>query len=102
MIVLLLDGFGWVFVVAGWFVVLTHRPMRSAAGLFTAANGLFAMADVVAGDRFSACLSSAFCAVCAWLWWRHGGGGGTRRRLRSLAKRFRGVRRTAPVYGGAS
>lgn len=36
-------------------------------------------------------------ASAAWSWWHRGGGDGTRRRLRRLAARFQGVRRTAPV-----
>lgn len=38
-------------------------------------------------------------AVMIWYgmdWWRNGGGDGTKRRLKKVAKKFEGVRRTAP------
>ena len=44
-------------------------------------------------------VASAFAAlgaINAWGWWHGGGGDGTRRRLKSWARRFQGVRRTAP------
>jgi hypothetical protein len=46
--------------------------------------------------------NGAVCVACAWVWWNGGGGDGTKRRLRSAARVFRGVRRTAPAPGGAT
>lgn len=41
---------------------------------------------------------AALGALNAWGWWHGGGGDGTRRRLKSWARRFQGVRRTAPSH----
>ncbi|GAA3590914.1 hypothetical protein [Streptomyces osmaniensis] len=41
-------------------------------------------------------LAAASAALAAWLWWNGGGGDDTKRRLKSWAGRFHGVRRTAP------
>lgn len=42
-------------------------------------------------------LMAASTALHAWSWWHGGGGDGTRRRFKSWARRFQGVRRTAPA-----
>ncbi|MCC9686926.1 hypothetical protein [Streptomyces sp. MNU103] len=49
------------------------------------------------GDTLAAALAAAAFALDVYRWWKGGGGSGTRRRLRALAARFRGVRRTAPT-----
>lgn len=36
-------------------------------------------------------------ALFGWMWWNSGGGDDTKRRLKSWAGRFEGVRRTAPA-----
>lgn len=41
-------------------------------------------------------MNVAGAAWFGWLWWHSGGGDGTRRRLKSWAGRFQGIRRTAP------
>lgn len=38
----------------------------------------------------------AFIIWGTWIWWNGGGGDDTKRRLRKLAEKFEGVRRTAP------
>lgn len=50
-----------------------------------------------AGDHALAGLFAVLAVLHAWIWWDSGGGGGTRRRLRRRARRWRPVRRTAPV-----
>lgn len=42
-------------------------------------------------------VNAAGFALSAWLWWRDGGGDDTKRRLRRRARKFEGVRRTAPA-----
>lgn len=41
-------------------------------------------------------IAAVAAALAAWLWWNGGGGDDTKRRLKSWAGRFHGVRRTAP------
>lgn len=41
-------------------------------------------------------IAAVAAALSAWSWWNGGGGDDTKRRLRSWARRFQGVRRTAP------
>ena len=50
----------------------------------------------VAGWTGAGSFSAAATALHTWNWWHGGGGDGTKRRLRSWARRFQGVRRTAP------
>ncbi|MEL3944836.1 hypothetical protein [Streptomyces sp. LNU-CPARS28] len=72
-----------------------------ACGIIAVANALYAVENIREGDHLWAVFDTAVCAYFAWCWWHGGGGDGTRRRLRSWARRFRGVRRTAPA-GSAS
>jgi membrane protein implicated in regulation of membrane protease activity len=85
--------FIWLALVAALFGRLTK----------TQANGLIALgcipavaAAALGGATTVASVFAAMGAVNAWLWWNGGGGDGTRRRLRRWARRFQGVRRTAP------
>ncbi|MFJ7023186.1 hypothetical protein ACIQUW_32970 [Streptomyces sp. NPDC101117] len=41
-------------------------------------------------------IAAAAAALSAWSWWNGGGGDDTKRRLKSWARRFQGVRRSAP------
>lgn len=66
---------------AGWMALA-----YAAAGVLCAAEGWKDTLPLVSGGT----------ALFAWLWWHSGGGDGTRRRLKSWAGRFQGVRRTAP------
>ncbi len=52
--------------------------------------------SALAGWTSNVYLHAVFAAWMAWAWWHSGGGDGTRRRLKSWARRFQGVRRTAP------
>jgi hypothetical protein len=74
---------------------------RCVNGWLAIANGSNAAFNALNGDRAMACFASAVCAYAAWMWWKFGGGDGTKRRLKSWARKFRGVRRTAPVAGAA-
>jgi hypothetical protein len=66
---------------AGWMAL-----WNTGAGVMSALNGWTATLYLNAG----------FAAWHAWVWWQSGGGDGTRRRLKSWARQFQGVRRTAP------
>ncbi|MFF0597853.1 hypothetical protein [Streptomyces antibioticus] len=78
--------------------VLSRRLTdRQADGLLGVGNGLCGWDAIRSGVWPVALVNGAVCAVCLWRWWSGGGGDGTRRRLRRLARRFQGVRRTAPA-----
>lgn len=74
---------------------ITHT---TACGLWTIANVGSVAAFAVAGQYVYECANAAMAGWCAYDWWNSGGGDGTRRRLRSWARRFRAVRRTAPSH----
>lgn len=77
--------------------LLTHRiKTKTYNGATAIANGMCTLSNALDGERGAASLSAGCTALCAYLWWRDGGGDGTRRRLRSLRRKFSGVRRTAP------
>lgn len=59
-------------------------------------NAACLVAEILSDSKVMAGFSASAVAVGAWMWWNSGGGDGTRRLLRDLARRFRGVRRTAP------
>jgi hypothetical protein len=74
---------------------------RWTNGWFAVANALLLVSRALDDYRLAACMHAALGAGAAWLWWHDGGGDGTKRRLKSWARKFRGVRRTAPVAGAA-
>ncbi len=89
-------------IVGGCCLVLFHWvPIWRTAGVFAVANAVAIVIGVRKGEHFGAGLNGAVCVWCAWAWWHGGGGDGTRRRLRSLGRAFRGVRRTAPSAGAS-
>ncbi|MGW0948491.1 hypothetical protein ACWD4O_38875 [Streptomyces sp. NPDC002623] len=76
---------------------LTQRiPVRQYAATMAILNALAGVLSAVSGWTSNVYIMAAATALFAWLWWHSGGGDGTRRRLRSWAGRFQGVRRTAP------
>jgi hypothetical protein len=100
--VIYVDIAGIVALFAVDLVLFVLLPRRQADGWCAVAAGVLAAAYGLLGCVFLNRYCTAYCAVSAWAWWRHGGGDGTKRRLRALAARFRGVRRTAPSLGGVS
>lgn len=102
MIPSLLEWTGWAASVPGWIAIFRRAGDRQVYGWFAVCNALFMASHALAGDRLAACLNACLGAYAAWLWWQSGGGDGTKRRLKSWARKFRGVRRTAPALGGAS
>lgn len=71
---------------------------RGISSVLTAVGTLLGvLAAVLAASRLHAVLFAAETATALWLL-RHGGPkGGSRKRLKSLKRRFTGVRRTAPT-----
>lgn len=65
-------------------------------GLMAVMNTVCVLVCVFVGWTLVSLIAAASTTLYAWLWWHGGGGDGTRRRLKSWARRFQGVRRTAP------
>ncbi|QES45217.1 hypothetical protein DEJ49_33295 [Streptomyces venezuelae] len=96
-----LTALGMALSVIGLVGLFSGRLARHQCyGVFALANALSALQNIREGSYGWAVFSAAISAACAYAWWHGGGGDGTKRRLRRLARRFQGVRRTAPV--GAS
>jgi hypothetical protein len=60
-------------------------------------QGIGLIGCVAGGYHAAAGIAAAGSTLAAWLWWNDGGGNDTRRRMKRWARRFQGVRRTAPV-----
>ena len=69
---------------------------KTASGWMTVLCTGGGIGCAIAGWTSNVYLHAALGAWSAWSWWHGGGGDGTRRRLKSWARRFQGVRRTAP------
>lgn len=97
----LLDMASLAFSAIGWpcLILRLLRPYQ-ISGIFAVATALNGIEAVMNGATIRASLMAAFTAFGAWNWWTGGGGDGTKRRLRAVARAFRGVRRTAPVAAG--
>lgn len=67
-------------------------------GLMTVVNAVCLVVSIHLEWTTNSPIAAASTALHAWLWWNGGGGDGTRRRLKSWASRFQGVRRTAPSH----
>lgn len=91
--------------VTGMSVVMLALTARSARRIpDTATYGLLALSQVImciggfiTQSTVGGSISGAAAGYLGWKWWDGGGGDGTRRRLRRWARRFHGVRRTAPA-----
>jgi hypothetical protein len=102
----MMGAFFWVAVAVlayseiGWITgrIKTHQSY----GLDAIGEGMISINATRHGAHLWAVWFAALCAMSAHAWWNGGGGDDTRRRLRSLRRVFRGVRRTAPAAGGAS
>ena len=77
-------------------VILGRISQTTANAVWAVANFLAGIAFVLNSEPFWACWCAGIAAWCAHGWWTGGGGDGTRRRLKSWARRFQGIRRTAP------
>lgn len=89
--------------VAGWItvaltVVVGQRVSdRVAYGWLCAADVCFLTGAITMGSDLIAGIAAGSLALMLWFWWNSGGGDGTKRRLKRWARRFEGVRRTAPA-----
>ncbi|MGA5340465.1 hypothetical protein ACPCK3_15080 [Streptomyces griseoincarnatus] len=77
--------------------VLDWFPRHWCDGLSAIGWALLAVDAFRRGYDLSGLVFTAFCAWDLHRWWHGGGGDGTGCRLRRLAARFQGVRRTAPT-----
>ncbi|MEV6165736.1 hypothetical protein AB0L71_28250 [Streptomyces sp. NPDC052052] len=101
MLTYLLNLAGIIVIVAGLVAAAFNRLSDyQVYGLLAVSQVLVGASGFLTGNTVAASISAAAAGFFAWKWWNGGGGDGTRRRLRSWARRFRGVRRTAPA--GAS
>lgn len=73
--------------------LIAKRDLLGVAALATVPS---IVAFCLDGITYMASAFAALGAVNAWIWWHGGGGDDTKRRLKSWARRFQGVRRTAP------
>lgn len=55
--------------------------------------------DIMLGKRIDAQVSAGIQGILLWLYFKNGGGKGTKKKLKQWAKKFKGVRRTAPALG---
>lgn len=94
--ILLMSGLALI-VVGLAAAALGWLPYYKAYGLMAVSQALIGSVNFLAGNTTAASISAAGAAYTAWSWWNGGGGDGTRRRLHRWARRFRGVRRTAPA-----
>ncbi|MEZ7007859.1 hypothetical protein [Streptomyces sp. AD55] len=67
-------------------------------GLMAVANGMCVLVAVFYAWTSTSLIAAVATAIFGWLWWRNGGGDSTRRRFRTWAAGFQGVRRTAPSH----
>lgn len=83
----------------GLAALFTRRlPLYQINGLMSLGNALSALSNILTADTTAASVSAGFAALSGWLWWKGGGGDDTKRRLKRWARRFQGVRRTAPSH----
>jgi len=74
---------------------------RTFFALLAVSNGLALLSAVISHNQFGASINAASLAAALYGWWQNGGGDDTKRRLRKWARKFEGVRRTAPAAGAA-
>ena len=78
-------------------LMLTGRiTVRQYAGWMATTYALSGVLCAVARWTTVLYLDAGGVALFVWLWWNSGGGDDTKRRLKRWARRFQGVRRTAP------
>lgn len=88
---------------AGWtiliLVVAVAKRIRDriAHGWLCVSNVCFLTGGITMGSNLTAGIAAGSLALTLWLWWHSGGGDGTKRRLKRWARKFEGVRRTAPA-----
>lgn len=81
-------------------LVARHRGAKTAPyyAVTAIAFGLASVVNSFTGDTVNCYIEAVGAAVHGWFWWNNGGGDDTKRRLKSWAAGFQGVRRTAPSH----
>ena len=74
---------------------ISYKTASGWMALLTTGGGV---GSAIAGWTSNVYLHAGFTAWMAWAWWNSGGGDDTKRRLKSWARRFQAVRRTAPSH----
>ncbi|PWI16044.1 hypothetical protein DI272_19125 [Streptomyces sp. Act143] len=100
MIALALGVASWALVASAVTCIVTGR-VTTGFGVLSLAYLVGAAGHAANGSPAGAAWDAGFAALFAWVWWNRGGGDGPRRRLRRWARKFHGVRRTAPMAGAA-
>jgi len=93
LLVITLAGLGAMFQGLALFGRITWTQAAGWMAVSSAASGVLSAVNGWTGNVY---LCTGIAAWMAWLWWNGGGGDGPRRRLKRWARRFQGVRRTAP------
>lgn len=94
---LVLTGISSGISLAGVLLLFLTTHQRTGYALVAWGVALSGLRNVLGGHALWAAIDAGLTAWVLWMWWHRGGGDGTRRRLRRWARRFQGVRRTAPV-----
>lgn len=88
---------GIAFVVCGLAAAFAgHLAQYQCDGLCALSCVPYAVDSIRSGNSLWTVIDAALFAFFAYRWWTGGGGDGTKRRLRSLQRRFTPSRRTAP------
>ncbi|UPZ27705.1 hypothetical protein MUK60_07635 [Streptomyces sp. LRE541] len=97
MIALLITTAALLLLVAAMVARVTGRiGARGLYGLCAIATGVNLGPAIFYSYTVSGPINAVAFALNVWLWWHNGGGDDTKRRLSKAARRFQGVRRTAP------
>jgi hypothetical protein len=87
-------GYGMLFRI-GW-----RKGWPQACLWFGIAGCFWTVGDIMVHVEPLAIWTAVFTAYYLWVWWTKGGGGDrTKKRLKKWARKFQGVRRTAPQMG---
>ncbi|MEU5596622.1 hypothetical protein [Streptomyces sp. NPDC020298] len=72
--------------------IINHHTLM---GWCIVGNAINLVSAALRHDSLDGGICAGGTALAAWVWWNGGGGDDTKRRLRRLARKFQGVRRTA-------
>ena len=90
--------YGSLLAVVNLLLLAGRIAVKQHAATMVILNVVSGVVSAVNGWTEDLYISTACTALFAYVWWHNGGGDGTRRRLKSWARRFQGVRRTAPSH----
>jgi len=79
-------------------IIIGGAPIHQAFGVGAIGGAIEIVGYVLLHlPTFFTSVIAAIDAIFIWAWWNKGGGNGTKRKLRKLARKFKPVRRAAPV-----